>query len=237
MKDRYPRHRIDPALPPAEYDRQTMAKIKSRCRMLDNGCWEYLGTRNQQGYGFTSYRGKSWPLHRLTLTIEKGAPPTPKHKSLHECDFPPCCNPEHLFWGTQKANGEDMAAKRRTAKQQNKACPRGHAYAEHGRINAKTGWRVCKACERANRRIYTGWPVDLAYSEPSQQGHAPKSMQRVEPVIKRDRLICAAGHKIEGANAAKKTNGGVQCRICYNASAYRNRAAKGLAVANPGGKS
>lgn len=211
-----------------------MLKIQSRCRMLENGCWEYLGTRNEQGYGFINYRGKPWPLHRLTLTIAKGPPPTPKHKGCHECDFPPCCNPTHLFWGTQKANGEDMAAKRRSAKQANTACPRGHLFAEHGRINPKTGWRACRMCERAKSRIYLGWPEDLAYNAPPKQGWPPKDLIRVEPAIKRDRTVCAAGHKIDGYNAAPKTNGSVQCRICYNASAYRNRIAKGLAVANPG---
>lgn len=237
MKARFPWHRIDMALPLVEYNEAVMLKIKSRCRMLENDCWEYLGTRNEQGYGFINYRGKSWPIHRLTLTIIKGSPPTPKHKACHECDFPPCCNSDHLFWGTQKANGEDMAAKGRAAKQQNTACPRGHLYSDHGRINPKTGWRACKMCERAKQRIYQGWPEDLAYSAPRKQGWAPKDMVRVEPPLRRrDRTVCASGHKIEGHNAAPKTNGGVQCRICYNASAYRNRAAKGLAVANPGEK-
>lgn len=230
MKKRFPALRVNPALPPAEYDRATIAKVKGRCRMLENGCWEFLGNRNQQGYGFTSYRGQSWPAHRLMLTLAKGPIP-PKHKACHTCDFPPCCNPDHLFSATQKANGEDMAAKRRSAKHQNTACPRGHVYAENARIDPKTGWRQCRVCQRAKCRMDTGWPEDLAFSAPKRQGHAPKDMKRVARRPRRDRMICASGHRIEGDNAARKTNGGVQCRICYNASAFRNRAAKGLAVA------
>ena len=58
MGNRFPWHKIDPSLPAAEYDAAFIAKVKSRCRMLENGCWEYLGTRNMQGYGFMNYRGR-----------------------------------------------------------------------------------------------------------------------------------------------------------------------------------
>jgi hypothetical protein len=230
MTDRFPWTRINPALPPVEYDAAFVAKVKSRCRILPNGCWEYLGTRNEQGYGFMNYRGKPWGLHRIMLVIAKGQPPTPKHKSCHECDFPPCCNPEHLFWGTQKANGEDMAAKGRAPKQQNTACPRGHSFVEHGRVE-KNGKRSCRTCERAKTRIYAGWPEDLAYSVPAGAvGFVPDDLIRVTPPKRRarGRTHCVNGHLLEGDNIYPKTNGSRQCRICYNASQRRNRRAKGL---------
>jgi hypothetical protein len=42
--------------------------------------------------------------------------PIPEGKLVcHECDFRPCCNPEHLFLGTYGDNQKDMAAKDRVA--------------------------------------------------------------------------------------------------------------------------
>ena len=32
---------------------------------------------------------------------------------LHRCDTPPCCNPFHLFLGTQADNNADMVSKNR----------------------------------------------------------------------------------------------------------------------------
>jgi hypothetical protein len=32
---------------------------------------------------------------------------------LHECDYPPCCRPDHLFLGTHQENMDDMTGKGR----------------------------------------------------------------------------------------------------------------------------
>lgn len=227
---RFPWNRIDISLPSAEYDAAFMAKVKSRCRVLDNGCWEYLGTRNEQGYGFMNYHGKPWGLHRLMLTIVKGQPPTPKHKACHECDFPPCCNAAHLFWGTQKANAADMLAKGRHHNASRIACRRGHLYAEWARIE-KDGKRTCRFCELIRFRINAGWPAELASSiPPGGNGQVPDGLVRVTPPARRSKhpTHCIRGHALEGDNIYPKPNGGKQCRICYNTNARRTRRAKGL---------
>lgn len=224
MKKRFPWTRIDPSLSPADYDAATMVKIKSRCRMLDNGCWEYLGTRNEQGYGFMNYRGKSWPLHRLTLTIAKGPIP-PKHKACHSCDFPPCCNPDHLNAETDAENIRQSVERGRHAKIQNTHCPQGHAYAEHGRVNPNRGWRACKLCHRIKQRIKAGWPVHLANSEPARQGRSPIA----NPTWRRVRsgrvskIHCLRGHALFGDNLYVTPDGRRQCRICHHASVRKFR--------------
>lgn len=219
MKKRFPWTRIDPNLSPADYDAATMAKIKSRCRVLENGCWEYLGTKNQQGYGFMNYRGKPWALHRLTLTIAKGPIP-PKHKACHSCDFPPCCNPDHLNAETDAENTRQSVERGRHAKIQNTHCPQGHAFEEHGWVNPKTGWRACKTCGRIKQRILAGWPEDLARSEPKRQGRSPVAnstwrRKRVPRVIK---THCLRGHELAGENLYMTPDGRRNCRTCHHAS-------------------
>jgi HNH endonuclease len=55
--------------------------------------------------------------HRFALILEHGAgllPTTAPHLWFvvcHRCDFPPCCNPAHLWVGTQGDNVRDAQAK------------------------------------------------------------------------------------------------------------------------------
>lgn len=83
-----------------------------------NGCWEFGGKRNRDGYGTVTnpdgHGGGSGLLaHRVSWTIHFG--PIPDGLCvLHRCDNPPCVNPGHLWLGTQLANSRDRAAKGRT---------------------------------------------------------------------------------------------------------------------------
>lgn len=80
----------------------------SRARFWSNvtlapasSCWEWRGSiRN--GYG--SYNNQY--AHRLAYRDVKGVVP---HGLIvmHSCDNPPCCNPNHLFVGTQAENMRD----------------------------------------------------------------------------------------------------------------------------------
>jgi hypothetical protein len=55
--------------------------------------------------------------HRLAYEFTHGPIDDPSTKVLHRCDNPPCCNPDHLFLGTQAANVLDARAKGRLARQ------------------------------------------------------------------------------------------------------------------------
>lgn len=77
-----------------------------------NDCWEWPGTRNQQGYGIIDERGKKYRASRLMYERHKG--PIPDGLLVcHTCDNPPCCNPLHLFLGTHKDNMQDAVRKGR----------------------------------------------------------------------------------------------------------------------------
>lgn len=78
----------------------------------EGGCKVWVGGRNHRGYGFTSLDGIDMSTHRKAWILTYG--PIPDGMSvLHHCDNPPCCEPTHLFLGTQSDNMNDMYAKGR----------------------------------------------------------------------------------------------------------------------------
>src|SRR5712664_1915251 len=78
----------------------------------DNGCWEYSGCKNEKGYGVLTYRNVPRTTHRLAYDLCIGSIPEDMFV-LHTCDNRGCCNPKHLFLGTQQDNMDDMRAKGR----------------------------------------------------------------------------------------------------------------------------
>jgi len=77
-----------------------------------NDCWHWKGARNTDGYGNLRRNKKSCKAHRIAWEITNGPVPNGFYV-LHKCDNPLCCNPNHLFLGTQKENVDDMTAKGR----------------------------------------------------------------------------------------------------------------------------
>jgi DNA-binding CsgD family transcriptional regulator len=55
------------------------------------------------------------PAHRVAWFLEHGSIPAGQHV-LHRCDNRLCCNPAHLFLGTNLDNIADRHAKGRTAR-------------------------------------------------------------------------------------------------------------------------
>lgn len=78
-----------------------------------NDCWPWTKARVTDGYGTIAYEvGDLYATHRLSFIIEHGNIPEGM-QVLHSCDNPPCCNPAHLFLGTNLDNVRDMLNKRR----------------------------------------------------------------------------------------------------------------------------
>lgn len=74
-------------------------------------CWPWLKC-TQYGYGITGIRGRNYKAHRVAWFLTHGRIP----KGLlvcHKCDNRICCNPNHMFVGTEKDNIQDMVSKRR----------------------------------------------------------------------------------------------------------------------------
>lgn len=77
-------------------------------------CWLWTGALTGAGYGAMTLLGREVAVHRLVWEMERGPIP-PGLLVLHKCDMRPCCNPRHLFLGTQADNVHDMMSKGRKA--------------------------------------------------------------------------------------------------------------------------
>ncbi len=112
-------------------------------------CWEWMGAKTDDGYGYRMVNNKKKLAHRLSWTMENGDIPSGLHV-LHRCDNPPCVRPGHLFLGDQATNAKDMVAKGRHHCTVKTACPLGHAYTwqRNGRQ------RVCNKCKTAKQAGY-----------------------------------------------------------------------------------
>lgn len=77
--------------------------------------------------------------HRISYVIANG-PFDWELNVLHECDNPPCVNPDHLFLGTQQVNMQDCVNKGRHSY--------GHAVRTIENTTTKLSWEQVDAIKR-----------------------------------------------------------------------------------------
>lgn len=70
------------------------------------GCWLWKLSVGSHGYGQGFWEGKVKTAHRMSYQLFKGDPGD--LFVLHQCGNRRCCNPDHLYAGTQLDNFQDM---------------------------------------------------------------------------------------------------------------------------------
>lgn len=115
-------------------------------------CWNWTGNRwaSKKGiprYGAFNYAGRTYLPHRIAWTLSFGDIPD-GILVCHKCDNGLCCNPGHLFLGTQSDNIRDRDRKGR--RQPNSCIPRGEGH---------TKVKITEEQVREIRRLYQPWKM------------------------------------------------------------------------------
>lgn len=79
-------------------------------------CWEWAAARNTErgDYGvFHPRKPYTTGAHRFALEMKLGRPLKNGMYACHDCDNPPCVNPNHLVEGTHQENVADSVSKMR----------------------------------------------------------------------------------------------------------------------------
>ncbi len=144
-------------------------RVWGRCDLADNGCWEFQGCLNEDGYGAVRGSDRMVKAHRVAWEAASGRAIPNGLDVCHRCDNPPCCNPAHLFLGTHAENNADRHAKGRTVMPTNGPdywrnkthCPQGHAYDGENVRYRTNGARYCAECYRQRASAYAAANRDL----------------------------------------------------------------------------
>jgi hypothetical protein len=121
---------VSPYLSPVDYDLSDESTSRFWSRVDRRGpdeCWPWtVGGRGVAGRASFYVGGRNVPAPRYALLASGVFPQTRPRHACHKCDNPPCCNPAHLWWGTNAENMRDAAQKKRLVNTRKTHCPKGH---------------------------------------------------------------------------------------------------------------
>lgn len=102
-------------------DDRFWAKVK---QLGPDDCWPWIGAIKSNGYGHFNVSGHTILAHRYAFVAARQNPIPAGLLVCHHCDNRLCCNPAHLFLGTNQDNLQDMQDKGRKNQVRGEACGR-----------------------------------------------------------------------------------------------------------------
>jgi hypothetical protein len=171
---------IEFADPIAAFDR-----LSERLKATSTGCFEWTGSTDWSGYGQIVVEGRKWMTHRLMYRLANGELPAFSREKgaqtivCHTCDNPPCCNPGHLYLGTQKNNGQDRADRCRMKRSYWQGSGQPSIIRTFGTVYWEIGGEIATLAEWSGRlgvntstldaRLRAGWAIDRL-TDPTKTG-------------------------------------------------------------------
>ena len=111
----YCKHTFEP-IKPNQFHCSLKCRFWDKVEILDpNNCWNWTASKSSNTYGSFQYKNHSIRAHRMAWILAYGPIPNNLYV-LHHCDNRLCCNPTHLFLGTQADNIKDCVKKNRNIK-------------------------------------------------------------------------------------------------------------------------
>lgn len=86
--------------------------------VLDNGCINYTGNKDQYGYGRFKIGGRNLGAHKVSYILHEGDYDQDNLELMHTCDNRSCINPKHMRPATHTENIQDCIDKGRHSSQQ-----------------------------------------------------------------------------------------------------------------------
>lgn len=87
-------------------------RLQAGLTVRDDGCHEWGKSVTFLGYGQIWHQGKNCSTHKIAWQLAFGEIPE-GFQVNHTCDNRRCCNPEHLYLGSQAQNVADAMARQR----------------------------------------------------------------------------------------------------------------------------
>lgn len=158
-------------------------RFRSKVAVRESGCWEWIGRRNQGGYGrFYIGTGTNdqryasahrWSYERVVGEIPDGL------DLDHLCRNRSCVNPAHLEPVTRQENirrgvGPQLLGKLNGDKRQ---CVNGHEFTVDNTRIRRGGGRACRQCERGRRAARSAEQVECD-KESARQRAARNRLRR-----------------------------------------------------------
>ena len=96
-------------------DKAWVKTFMSKIKQKKNGCWEWQGSLDPDGYGRFHVKkhhetgtGRNFFAHRMSYFIHCKDYITPDELILHQCNNRLCCNPDHFHIGSHNDNMDDL---------------------------------------------------------------------------------------------------------------------------------